>query len=89
MLRNPKINNKKQKMNEMQLRMQLKIKKNRKNKNIKNKKIFQKLPIFNKDRKKHTVIHNRNASATPDKYNRTKKYTKKREYCQILSPFIF
>ena len=72
MLRNPKVNNKKQKMNEMQLRMELKIKKNKKNKNLKNKKIVQKLPIFNKDRKKHTVIHNRNASATPDKYNKNK-----------------
>ena len=73
-LRNPKINNKKQKLDEIHLKLQLKIKKNKINKNfLKNKKIQQKLFILNKDRKQHTIIHNRNASATPNKYNKNKK----------------
>ena len=69
-LRNPKINNKIKKINEMKLRIQLKIK-NKNNKNFKTKKIG-KIPNFNKDRKKHTVVHNRNASATPNRYIKNK-----------------
>ena len=68
-LRNPKKNQKKQKINEAQLKLQLKINRMKKHKNsINNKKIAQKVPIINKDRKKHTIIHNRNASATPHRY---------------------
>ena len=68
-LRNPKKNQKKQKINEAQLKLQLKINRIKKHKNsINNKKISQKVPIINKDRKKHTIIHNRNASATPHRY---------------------
>ena len=68
-LRNPKKNQKKQKINEAQLKLQLKINRIKKNKNnLNNKKIAQKVPIINKDRKKHTIIHNRNASATPHRY---------------------
>ena len=49
--------------------MQLKINRIKKHKNgLNNKKIAQKVPIINKDRKKHTIIHNRNASATPNRY---------------------
>jgi hypothetical protein len=68
-LRNPKKNQKMQKLNEAQLKMQLKINRIKKHKNsLNNKKIAQKVPIINKDRKKHTIIHNRNASATPHRY---------------------
>ena len=68
-LRNPKKNQKKQKINEAQLKLQLKINRIKKHKNsLNNKKIVQKVPIINKDRKKHTIIHNRNASATPHRY---------------------
>ena len=70
-LKNPKINDKKRKVNEALLKLQLKIKKNFKN-NIHNRKIGQKLSIFNKERKRHTIIHNRNASATPNRYNKNK-----------------
>ena len=69
-LRNPKINTRKQKINEAKLKLQLKIKKNNKN-NYHKKKIRLKMSIL-KDRKKHTIIHNRNASATPNRYNRHK-----------------
>jgi hypothetical protein len=72
-LRNPKKNDKKQKLNEAKLKMQLKMRKIKKYKNnINNEKIVQKIPIFNKDRKKHTIIHNRNASATPHRYMKNK-----------------
>ena len=72
-IRNPKINNKKQNINEAQLKLQLKIKRINKYKNIlTNRKIGQKISIFNKERKKHTIIHNRNASATPNRYNKIK-----------------
>ena len=72
-IRNPKINNKKQNINEAQLKLQLKIKRINKYKNIlTNRKIGQKISIFNKERKKHTIIHNRNASATPNNYNKIK-----------------
>ena len=68
-LRNPKKNQKKQKINEAQLKLQLKINRIKKHKNnLNSKKIAQKVPIINKDRKKHTIIHNRNASATPHRY---------------------
>ena len=70
-LRNPKINNKKQKAKELQLKLQLKIKKDKKS-ILNNKKIGQKISIFNKDRKKHTVIHNRNESARQNRYNKHK-----------------
>ena len=70
-LRNPKINTKKHKAKEIQLKLQLKIKKENKN-SLNNKKIGQKISIFNKDRKKHTVIHNRNASARQNRYNKHK-----------------
>ena len=72
-LRNPKKNDKKQKINEAKLKMQLKMRKIKKYKNnLNNEKIVQKIPIFNKDRKKHTIIHNRNASATPHRYMKNK-----------------
>ena len=68
-LSNPKKNQKKQKINEAQLKLQLKINRIKKHKNnLNSKKIAQKVPIINKDRKKHTIIHNRNASATPHRY---------------------
>ena len=70
--RNPKINNKNLKKNEAQLKLQLKLKNKKRKKNDINIKIGQKLSIFNKDRKKHTIIHNRNASATPNRYKRNK-----------------
>ena len=70
-LKNPKINDKKRKINEALLKLQLKIKKNFKI-NIHNRKIGQKLSLFNKERKRHTIIHNRNASATPNRYNKNK-----------------
>ena len=65
-LRNPKINNKKRKANEAHLKLQLKIKKNYKNR-ASGRKIGEKLSLFNLERKKHTIIHNRNASATPNR----------------------
>ena len=69
--RNPKKINKKH--NEIQLKLQLKIKRINKYKNIlSNRKIGQKLSIFNKERKKHTIIHNRNASATPNRRSKMK-----------------
>ena len=72
-LRNPKKNIKKQKENEAQLRLQLKMRriKNIKN-NFNNKKIVKKVPIFNNERKKHTIIHNRNASATQNRHPKNK-----------------
>lgn len=52
-LRNPKKIDKKQKINEAKLKMQLKMRKIKKYKhNLNNEKIVQKIPIFNKDRKK-------------------------------------
>ena len=71
-IRNPKKNDNK-KHNEIHLKLQLKLKRINKYKNIlNNRKIGQKISIFNKERKKHTIVHNRNASATPNRYSKIK-----------------
>ena len=74
-MRNPKIKDKKPKVKEAHLKLQLKIKKNYKNKQN-NQKIGKKVSIFNRDKIKHTIVHNRNASATPNRHNKNKNDNK-------------